>query len=73
MKSLLEIAKAIPARSLKQFKYSDDDIELVKAWVRNEIGLSQLQQAKKFASSQAAYSYIALVCREILIKNGELK
>lgn len=64
--SLLEQAKHIEVeRTGPKAVVTEDDIELVIAWYKDEIRLSQLQKVKGFNSCSAAYSYIAIVSREL--------
>lgn len=69
--SLLDKAKSIPARTRKPRIYSSEEMELVEAWINDEIGISQLVVAANLKSVNSAYGYIAFVCRQMLCKNGK--
>lgn len=73
--SLLEKAKSsIPKRKTKEFNFTQEDYDLVYAWIEGEILLIQLQKAKGYKYTNETYCYIALVLRDILSsKNGKKK
>lgn len=71
--SLLEKARNLPVRASKPRIYTIEEIELVEAWINNEIGISQLAKAAELKSQNAAYPYVAFVCKQMLSKNGKKK
>lgn len=70
MGKLLDHAKSVKLRSIKTEKYTDDDFELVEAWLKNEITIKQMQEAKKFTAYGQCYVYIAMVSRAMMLENG---
>lgn len=68
--SLLEKAKQIPAKSRKSNAFTEEELDLVLAWINDEIGLHQMQKALNLSSGNGAYLFIARACRQMLGKNG---
>jgi hypothetical protein len=71
--SLLEQAKSTKPHGnlLSKTKFTNDDIELVAAWVEGDVTPAQIRKVKKFSATSYAYNYIALVLRQALnSKNG---
>jgi hypothetical protein len=66
MATLLEQAKNIKVNTNKGSLPSKEDIELVLAWVKNDVTLKQIQLVKKFKSTSYGYAWIAQVLRVYL-------
>lgn len=67
--SLLERAKAVKI-SRKKGKYSEEDYELVKAWLSGDVSLKQVAEVtgKRGANT---YVYIATVAKELVMANNQ--
>ncbi len=72
--TLLEKAKNSNPRKSSEKDYSEEEIELVKAWIDGGITLAQLQRVKGFKYNNEAYAFVAFVCRSIFSeRNGTRK
>lgn len=69
--SLLEKALKVKTARRDRNEITEDDCELVAAWVTGEISTTQLATARGGNNSGAQYSYIAGVIR-YMFKNGML-
>lgn len=67
--SLLNKAKQLNRRNRKI--YTAEEIELVKAWLDDEIGIAQMSKVLSNSSGIKSYTFIAFVCRQMLGKNGK--
>lgn len=65
--SLLDKAKSVKAIKSHERIYSEEEIELIWAWILDEISLTQFCKAMG-KHTGAAYVYLALGCKEILRK-----
>lgn len=63
MITLLEKAKRFHTKRKSESKFNNQDIDLVKAWMKGEIGLEQIKKVKNIKSGVGAYVYISLVCK----------
>lgn len=70
--SLLEEAQKLKKRKNKRTIYTQDEVELVMAWVDEKIGLTQVQRVIKINTHFQTYSFIAEVLKYI-IQNNKLE
>lgn len=70
MASLLEKAKSTKLKRLRR-TYTDEELDLVKAWLKGEIVQSQVDAAMDFSGSSSCYSFLALGAKE-LVRRGKL-
>ena len=64
-KSLLEKAKEVQAIRTHSANFSDEELELVSAWLADEITLKQMLQVLKLKSTAQPYVFIARGAREL--------
>ena len=65
MKTLLQKAKGIKVRQKPRPEITDEHIELAIAWLKSEIGLTQMQKALGFSVISGSSLYkVAMYLRE---------
>lgn len=62
MGKLLEKARNIPNNSYPT-SWTNDDIELVEAWLDDDITMTQIAKAKNLKGIMQAYTYVARVLK----------
>lgn len=67
--SLLSDAKKVQVTRKAIRKFTAEDLELIEAWLNDEVTMIQIVKAKKFGSTNQFYGYCAMVAREIWRKN----
>lgn len=72
-KSLLEQAKEIKATRQVPRTFTQEQIELVNAWVDDKVSLSQIQKVLRLSNSQQTSSFIAYCLKSLLQSNGHKK
>jgi len=65
MATLLEKALAYKSKKRPNNKMSMEELELVTAWLNDEIQLNAIIQAKGIQSGAQAYCFLAQGCREL--------
>lgn len=71
-KSLLQIAKEIPARSYKKSRPTGESVELAIAWAYDEVNLKQVNQAMGTKDNSTGIYKLAIALREA-VRTGRLK
>lgn len=73
MKTLLEIAKETKIHKGKSSKiYTMQDLELVEAWMRDEIGSTQICKARNMSTASGAYLYYCASVLKQFYKKGKV-
>lgn len=67
-KSLLQKAKAIPARKSKDNFASKQEIELALAWVKGEVTLAQASIGFDCKSTNAVYTKLLFVLKHFILE-----
>ena len=65
--SLVQKAKAIKSKhGRKPHKYTEEEIELILAWVNDDISLLQLGKVMNIPNGAGMYTYVALGLRQFI-------
>lgn len=64
-KSLLDKAKKIPHKYRKHKEYSCGELELIIAWLNDEVELSQMQEVLKIKAGLGVYIFICMGIRQL--------
>jgi len=70
-KSLLDKARGVRTQARGAFNVTDDMVDMVHAWARNELTVGQCTAALGYNTSQKTYPYLALVLQH-MVMNGLL-
>lgn len=63
-KTLLEKAKELNAyKARNRFKFTKEDVDLIAAWLDQEITMSQIKRIKNIDSGATIYTYITLALK----------
>ena len=72
--TLVEQAKALAAKRSRYGKRTAEDIDLAIAWVKGEVGLKEVREAKAIEVDGSAASYLFLaVALKQAVSEGKLK
>lgn len=72
-KSLLEQAQETVALRKGAHIYSEEELELVEAWLHGDVQLSRVAEVLNLKYSNQVYTWIAMGCRQIFSSNGKGK
>lgn len=72
-KSLLKQAQETVALHKGAHIYSEEELELVEAWLNGNIQLSKMAKVLNIRNTSQVYVWIAMGCRQIFSSNGKGK